>query len=98
MILSANGPDLVVSDEVDENGVVEFALHNSSGALTYGALTVSQALALVDHLNEIVTAKNMKDEGYVWRDDEWRPHWCTEPLGERCYWSGGRYASHGVGF
>lgn len=57
MILDANGPDLVVSDEVDENGVIEFAIHNYKGVLCYGALTMNQADALVNHLNNIITKK-----------------------------------------
>jgi hypothetical protein len=55
MILDANGPSLVVSDEVDENGVIEFALENNDGrALVYGALTVNQAAVLAQHLLKII--------------------------------------------
>ncbi len=55
MILDANGPTLVVSDEVDENGVIEFALENNDARkLVYGALTLTQADALVHHLNEMI--------------------------------------------
>jgi hypothetical protein len=64
VILDANGPTLVVSDEVDENGVIEFALENNDAKkLVYGALTVNQATVLAQHLLDIIRVKNTKAVG-----------------------------------
>jgi hypothetical protein len=61
MILDANGPTLVVSDEVDENGVVEFAIENNDAKkLVYAALTVNQAKELAYHLLGITHTKETK--------------------------------------
>ena len=98
MILYTNGPTIVVADEVNESGVVEIAMDNRTSMLAYAQLTMDQAVALAEHLDEIINDKIQKNEGNHWRDDKWRPHWCTEPLDEPCYWSGDPYASHGVGF
>jgi hypothetical protein len=61
VILDANGPTLVVADEVDENGVIEFALLNSSAKLVYAALTVNQAEVLARHLLALVGSTGKRE-------------------------------------
>lgn len=57
MELNANGPRLIVADEVDADGAIDVELANSDRVLVYAQLSVRQAKVLAKHLLGIVGAK-----------------------------------------